>query len=204
MWVCVSELGASLCALLCAFSFPPFTPCISLWILSMYFWNNEHRALLFVFLHQNRALVTEGSSDLGISGFLVGHAARVDSSRSLGMSCGMGWISQQWSGLVLSLAEPRGSRFSFPYFFLFLFFPPPWDAQRRLCLGVDTPGLLIVAQECKDSLPHHQGCLFPDFYPLLSSLIPSPSSPLLPPHLHSPSLPSSSASLRICPRLRWI
>lgn len=44
-------------------------PSISLWILSMYFWNNEHRALLFVFLHQNRARVTEESYDLAISSF---------------------------------------------------------------------------------------------------------------------------------------
>lgn len=62
-------LSASLCVLLCAFSLPPFSASISLWILSMYFWNNEHRAPLFVFPHQNRARVTEGSSDLVISAF---------------------------------------------------------------------------------------------------------------------------------------
>lgn len=51
------------CIQLPSFHSPPFPQ----WILSMYFWNNEHRALLFVFPHQNRALVTEGSSSLVIS-----------------------------------------------------------------------------------------------------------------------------------------
>lgn len=48
-----------------------FIVCISLppWILSVYFWNNERGASLFVFLHQNRARVTEESSSLAGSGF---------------------------------------------------------------------------------------------------------------------------------------
>lgn len=201
MWVCVSELSTSLCVLLCAFSFPPFTPSISLWILSMYFWNNEHRALLFVFPHQNRARVTEGSSDLVISGFYwvmqpmwipagaCGWAALAvgwDGSPSTSQGNGLSWFPCWQNCAVLA--------FLFPAFFLFRFFSPPWGAENCLCLGVDTPGMLVVVEECRDSLTHHQGSLFPGF-----SLCCPPSSHCL--YDHSPLTAASSSSVSIFSQL---
>lgn len=109
--------------------------------------------------------------------------------------CWMGWMSQhipgKWAELVLLLADPCSSRFSFPCFFLIIpFFSPPRGAQSCLCLGVDTPGMLVVAEKCKDSLTHHQGSLFPGF-----SLCCPPSSHSL--YDHSPLTAASSSSVSI-------
>lgn len=179
MWVCVSELSASLCVLLCAFSFPPFTPSISLWILSMYFWNNEHRAPLFVFPHQNRARVTEGSSDLVISGFYwvmqpvwipagaCGWAALAvgwDGSPSTSQGNGLSWFCC-WQIRALFA-------FLFPGFFYYSFFftssgcselSVPWCGytwNAGCCRGVQG----FTHPSPRQSLPR--------LFPLLSPLIP--------------------------------
>lgn len=166
MWVCVSELSASLCVLQRAFSSPPFSASISLWILSMGFWNHEHRALLFVSPHQNGARVTEGSPDLGTSALPW-----------LLRPCGSQQqpVDELWGGLGPP-AHPRemgsAGSLAFPCFFR-SFLSPRWDAQGWLYLGVDPPGVLVSGEECRDSLSHHQGISSQDFQ-LLSPIIPSP------------------------------
>lgn len=87
------------------------------------------------------------------------------------MSSGMGWIPQKSSREMGSAGSV-----AFPCFF-HSFLSPPWDAQGWLCLGVDPPGVLVSAEECRDSLSHHQGISSQDFQ-LLSPLIPSPQQPL--------------------------
>lgn len=112
--------------------------------------------------------------------------------------CWMGWISQhipgKWAELVLLLADPCASRFSFPCFFLFLFFHLLGVLRAVLCLGVDTPGMLVVAEECKDSHIHHRGSLFPGF-----SLCCPPSSHSL--YDRSPLTAASSSSVSISSQL---
>lgn len=111
------------CLTVCAFSFPPFAASISLRILSVYFWNNERRAPLFVFPHRNQSWRDPRPIPPCHLCSPPSPAAPVDSSRSLWMSWWMGWIPQhipgKRAGLVSLLAEPGGSRFSFfPAFFI--------------------------------------------------------------------------------------
>lgn len=62
----------SLGVLLCAPSSSPFTPSISQWVLSMYFWNNECTALLFCFSSPKQSSHDRSITRLCPLCFLVG------------------------------------------------------------------------------------------------------------------------------------
>lgn len=162
MWVCVSEL--TVCLSVCI-QLPCFTASFSLWVLSVNFWNHEHRAQLFVFPHQNRALVTEGSPDLVISAV-------------------PGWIPAGASGWAVgwdgSPSTSQGKRLSFycwqnlsiltfPCFslifikFNLIFFPTSLGCSELLVPCCGSLWNVVIVEECKDSLSHHQGRIFPGF-----------------------------------------
>lgn len=83
----------SLCVLLCALSSSPFTPSISLWVLSMYFWNNECTALLFCFSSPKQSSHDRSITRLCPLCFLVGQPTCVPGAVGTLPSTRKCWIS---------------------------------------------------------------------------------------------------------------